>query len=58
MSAAKMLENTYGDEDVIVLLAGAAVQKKHAPSSLRGFSATGDHELAESQVLQRKGRSG
>jgi hypothetical protein len=44
-------ENLYGDEGVIVLLAGAAAQKKHAPSSMRRFSAVGDYEKAESLVF-------
>lgn len=44
-------ENMYGDEGVIVLLAGAAAQKKHAPSSMRRDTATGDREKAESLVF-------
>jgi Peptidase M50B-like len=52
-------EKLYGDEGVIIFLAGAAAQKKHAPSSMRRFSAMGDYETAESLVFfRRKSRSG
>lgn len=44
-------QNMYGDEGVIILLAGATAQKKHAPCSMRRFNAAGDHEKANSLVF-------
>jgi hypothetical protein len=32
----------YGDRDIIVLFAGGAAQRRHAPTSVRRFSAEGD----------------
>lgn len=44
-------ENIYGDEGVIILLAGAAAQKKHAPSSMRMHTAVGDFGKADLLVF-------
>ena len=44
-------QRRYEDEDVTIILAGAAAQKKHAPSSMRRYSAMGDYEKARSLVF-------
>lgn len=44
-------ENPYGDEGVIILLAGAAAQKKHAPSSMRWYTAIGDYDKVQTLVF-------
>ena len=44
-------ENRYGDECIIVYLAGAAAQKKHAPSSMRRYTAIGDYNEAKELVF-------
>ena len=44
-------KSLYDDEGVIIILAGAAAQKKHAPSSIRRHAATGDYEKARSLVF-------
>jgi len=45
----KQGENMYGDEAVMILLAGAAAQRRHAPFSR--FTAMGDYEKAEALVF-------
>lgn len=44
-------ENPYGDEGVVILLAGGAAQKRHAPSSMRRYTALGDYKKAQSLVF-------
>lgn len=44
-------ENPYGDEGVVILLAGGAAQKRHAPSSMRRYTALGDYKKARSLVF-------
>ena len=44
-------ESPYSDEGVIICLAGAAAQKKHAPSSMRRYTAIGDYNKARSSVF-------